>query len=160
MKNISQEEALKITKAAPFVINNDFIVKDAKLLDSEGISFSFLLYLQNLGITCGVDATGLSVTLLSNPPDKFQQALVSHDRALLVTHEDASKKCTLKIYGLTPLGKEIFTLGTFESHEIYLQNVGQVICKQGFNVSLARWKQLTKTSGHPFEPQEICAKTV
>ena len=60
MKNISQEEALKITKAAPFVINNDFIVKDAKLLDSEGISFSFLLYLQNLGITCGVDATGLS----------------------------------------------------------------------------------------------------
>ena len=77
-----------------------------------------------------------------------------------MTHEDASKKVTLSIYGLTPLGKQIFTLGTFESHEIYLQNVGQVICEQGFNVSLACWKRLTETSGHCFDLKEICAKTV
>ena len=119
LKNISHEEALKIAKAATFVINNDFILMDAKLLDPEGIPFSFLLDLQNLGITCGVDSTGLKVDILSNLPDKFQQALVSHDRALLVTHEDASKKFILKIYGLTPLGKQVFTLGTFKSHEIY-----------------------------------------
>ena len=81
LKNISHEEALKIAKSAPFVINNSIILRNEKLLDSEGIPFRFLLELQNLGITCGVDATGISVDILSNPdPDKFQQVLVSHDR--------------------------------------------------------------------------------
>ena len=142
LKNISHEEALKIAKSAPFVINNDFIFRNEKLLNSEGVPFGFLLDLQNLGITCGVDAAGLSVDIFGrNPdPDKFRQVLVSHDRTLIVTHEDASKKFTLKIYGLTPLGKQIFTLGTFKSHEIYLREVEQVICRQGFNVSLARLK--------------------
>ena len=53
-----------------------------------------------------------------------------------LTHEDASKKLKLKIYGLTPLGKQIFKLGSFTPHEIYLREIGQIICQQGFNVSL------------------------
>ena len=48
LKNISHEEALKIAKSAPFVINNSFILRNEKLLDSEGIPFRFLLDLQNL----------------------------------------------------------------------------------------------------------------
>ena len=160
LKNISHEEALKIAKSAPFVINNSFILRNEKLLDSEGIPFRFLLDLQNLGITCGVDAAGLSRETRSNSPDKFKQVLVSHDRVLVVTHEDASKKFTLAIYGLTSLGRQIFKLGSFKSQEIYLRNVGQVICSQGFTVSLARWKQVAETSGRYFEPQELCAKSV
>ena len=94
----------------------------------------------------------------SRNPDKFVQVLIAHDRSLVVTHEDASKKLTLRSYGLTPLGQQIFKLGSFTSHQIYLQSVGQVICSQSFNVSLARWEQVTETSGRYFEPQEICAK--
>ena len=122
-------------------------------------TFGFLLYLQNLGITCGVDAAGLSVEIGHGHPDRFQEALISYDRALLVTHEDASKELKLKIYGLTPLGKQIFKLGSFAPHEIYLREIGQIICQQGFNVSLARWDD-TETSGRYFKPQEICAKSV
>ena len=162
LKNISHEEALKIAKLAPFVLSNDCIFRgeDEKFLVSEGITFGFLLDLQNLGITCGVDAAGLSRETRSNSPDKFKQVLVSHDRVLVVTHEDASKKFTLAIYGLTSLGRQIFKLGSFKSQEIYLRNVGQVICSQGFTVSLARWKQVAETSGRYFEPQELCAKSV
>ena len=161
LKNISQKEAREITKLAPFVLDNDFIFRGAnKLFDAEGITFGFLLYLQNLGITCGVDAAGLSVEIGHGYPDRFQKVLISYDRALLVTHEDASKKLKLEIYGLTPLGKQIFKLGSFTPHEIYLREIGQIICQQGFNVSLARWKDDTETSGRYFEPQDICAKSV
>ena len=161
LKNISHEEALEIAKLAPFVLGNECIFKeDEELLNSEGITFGFLLGLQNLGITCGVDTTGLSRETCSNNPDKFKEALVSHDRALVVTHEDASKKFMFDIYGLTLLGKQIFKLGSFKSHEIYLRNVGQVICSQGFNVSIARWKPVTETEGHYYEAQEIYAKAV
>ena len=161
LKNISHKEALEIAKLAPFVLGNDCIFKnEEKLLDSEGITFGFLLGLQNLGITCGVDAAGLSRETRSNNPDKFKQVLVSHDRVLVVTHEDASKTSTLAIYGLTSLGRQIFKLGSFKSHEIYLRKVGQVICSQGFNVSLARWEQVTEATGRYYESQEICAKAV
>ena len=161
LKNISHEEALRIAKVAPFVVSNDYIFRGGeKILDSEGIPFGFLLDLQNLGITCGVDAAGLTVELRSISPDKFKHGIVSHDRVLLVTHEDASKKATLDIYGLTSLGKQIFKLGSFESHELYLRNVGQFICRQGFNVSLARWKPVTEETGRYYEAQDICAKAV
>ena len=162
LKNISHEEALKIDKLAPFVLSNDCIFRgeNKTFLVSEGITFGFLLDLQNLGITCGVDAAGLSLEIRSRNSDKFKNELISHNRVLVVTHEDASKKFKLKIYGLTSLGQQIFKLGSFKSHEIYLRNVGQVICSQGFNVSLARWKQVTETAGRYYEPQEICIKSV
>ena len=161
LKNISQEEALEIEKLSPFVFSNGCIFRNAKkLLDSEGVTFSLLLRLQNLGITCGVDAAGLSLETRGKTTDKFKEVLVSHDRALVVTHEAANQTFKLVIYGLTSIGQQIFKLGSFKSHEIYLRKVGQAICSQGFNVSLARWEQVTETSGRYFAPQEICAKSV
>ena len=160
LKNISQEEALSIAKLAPFVLRNQCIFKNEKILDSEGINFGFLLGLQNLGITCGVDAGALSRTTSSNKPNKFSELLISHDRVLVVTREDSSKNMTLPIYGLTSLGQQVFKLGSFKSHEIYLRSVGQAICRQGFNVSLARWVPVTEIAGRYYEPQEICAKAV
>ena len=160
LKNISHEEALRIAKLAPFVLGGIHIINDKILLDSEGITFDFLLNLQNLGVTCGVDSNGLLLQTPSDNPDNFKFVLMSHDRALVVTHEDASKKLTLRAYGLTSIGDQICKLGSFESHEIYLRNVGQAICEQGFNVSLARWEQVTEKAGRYYEAQEICAKSV
>ena len=160
LKNISHEEALKIAKLAPFKLGCCHIIRDKKLLDSEGITFDLLLNLQNLGVTCGVDSIGFLMQTPSDNPDNFKCVLTSHDRALLVSHEDASKKLTLQAYGLTSIGEQICELGSFESNEIYLRNVGQTICKQGFDVSLARWEQVTEKAGRYFEPQEICTRTV
>ena len=161
LKNLSHDEALEIAKLSPFVLMNEFIFRgDEKLFESEGITFKFLLDLQNLGIIFGAAAVGIESTLSTLQPEKFERAIASHNRVLLVTHEDANKKLKLKVYGLTSLGKEIFKLGSFKAHEIYLQSVGQAICSQGFNVSIALWEQVTEAEGRCFEVQEICARAV
>ena len=163
LKNLSHEEALQIAKVSPFVINGLVIFRGNKQLleESEGITFSFLLNLQNLGVVSGVEAVGLKQTLCSLATEKkFKQVLVSYNRVLIVTHEDASKKISLEVYPLTLLGQQILKLGSFEAHEIYLRSVGEAICHQGFKVHIARWKQVTEEIGHYFEPEEICAETV
>ena len=162
LKNLSHEEALQIAKVSPFVINGRVIFRGNKQLlgESEGITFSDLLNLQNLGVVSGVEAVGLQQTLPSSATEKFERALVAYNRVLLVTHEDASKEIRLEIYTLTSLGQQILKLGSFEAHEIYLRSVGQAICRQGFKVHIARWEQVTEETGRYFEPEEICAKTV
>ena len=156
LRNLSQEEALQIAKLARFVVNGEVIVRtDKKVLESEGIAFEFLHYLQNLGIVAGVQALGLSYTGKSSRSDKFQLHLISHDRILLVTHEDPSKEITFRVYLLTELGKQIFKLGSFESHETYLLSIGKHIRSQGFEVGIARWRQLSETQGRYYNVQEI-----
>ena len=162
LKNLSHEEALQIAKVSPFVINGRVIFRGNKQLlgESEGITFGFLLHLQNLGIVSGVESVGLASKLPSSTTEKFKHVLVSYNRVLIVTHENASKEISLKVYTLTLLGQQILKLGSFEAHEIYLRSVGQAICRQGFKVHIARWEQVTEKAGRYFEPEEICAKTV
>ena len=160
LKNLSHEEALQITKMSPFVINRDALLRDNKLLDSLGITLDFLLNIQDLGILFGVDALGIEQTISSRNTEKFEQSIVSHNRVLMVTHEDAGKKINLKIYALTSLGRQVLELGSFEAHDVYLRSVGQTICDQGFKVQIARYKQVTETTAHYFEAEEICAKSV
>ena len=156
LKNLSHEEALQIAKVSPFVINGDVISRGNKqLLDSEGITFSFLLHLQDLGVVSGVEAVGIKRTWGSVAKEKFEQALVSYNRVLIVTHEGVNKKIELEVYKLTLLGRQILRLGSFQPHEIYLRNIGQAILKQGFKVYIARWIQVTETKGRYFEPQEL-----
>ena len=155
LKNLSHEEALQIAKVSPFVISNVIFRGNNQLLESEGITFSDLLNLQNLGVVSGVEAVGLQQTFPSLATEKFEQALVSYNRVLLVTHEDTSKKIRLEIYKLTLLGQQIIELGSFKPHEVYLRSVGQAICRQGFKVHIARWEQVTETTGRYFEPQEL-----
>ena len=156
LKNLSHKEAHQIAKLSRFIISNDFIAsKNEQLLDSEGITFGFLHGLQNLGIVGGMEASGITLTMKSLKRDTFLHSLVSHDRALVVTHEDASKTITLAVYLLTSVGKEISRLGSFESHEIYLRSVGQDIRSQGFKVIIGRWEQVTEEKGRCFESQEL-----
>ena len=158
LKNLSHKEALQIAKVSPFVIDDTVIFRGNKqLLDSEGITFSFLLDLQDLGVVSGVEAPGIEVTFKSLVTEKFELCLVSYNRVLVVTHEDMSKKFKLKSYKLTSLGQQILKLGSFEAHDVYLRSVGQAICSQGFKVHIARWEQVTggETTGRYFEPQEL-----
>ena len=156
LKNLSHKEALQIAKVSPFVINGDSIFRGNKqLLNSEGITFGFLLHLQDLGVVSGVDSDGIQGTWGSVATEKFERGLVSYNRVLVVTHEDASKKFRLEVYKLTLMGLQILKLGSFKSHEVYLRSVGQAICRQGFKVHIARYEQVTETTGRYFEPQEL-----
>ena len=156
LKNLSHEEALQIAKVSPFVIDGNVIFRgNNQLLDSEGITFAFLLNLQNLGVVSGVEAVGLKQTVRSSATEKFHQTLVSYNRVLIVTHEDASKEISLEVYTLTLLGQQILKLGSFKPHEVYLRSVGQAICRQGFKVHIARWEKVTEITGRYFEPQEL-----
>ena len=154
LKNLSHEEALQIAKVSPFVISNVIFRGNNQLLKSEGITVGFLLNLQNLGVVSGVGA-GLTQKFHSLATEKFEQALVSYNRVLIVTHEDTSKQIRLEVYKLTLLGQQIIELGSFKPHEVYLRSVGQTICRQGFKVLIARWEKVTEITGRYFEPQEL-----
>ena len=156
LKNLSHTEALEITKVSPFVIDGDVIFRGNKqLLDSEGITFGFLVDLQNLAVVSGVEALGIEKIMGSEATEKFERVIVSYNHVLVVTHEDASKEIKLRVYKLTLLGREILKLGSFESHEVYLRSVGQAICSQGFKVHIARREQVTEKTERYFEPQEL-----
>ena len=156
LKNLSHKEALQIAKVAPFVIDHHMIFRgNQQILDSEGITFSFLLELQDLGVISGVDAVGLNVQTTSRTTEKFEKLLIAYNRVLIVTHKDASQKLEIEVYKLTSLGQQILKLGSFEANEVYLRSVGQAICRKGFKVYIARWKQVDEKSGRVFESQEL-----
>jgi hypothetical protein len=154
LKNLSSQEATEIARLSPFVIA-DFIVRDDTLLDPEGITFGYLLRLQQLGVVSGVEAISLLITLKSVMPDRFVRALVSHGNALVVMAEDPSKEIKLPVYQVTLVGHQLLRLGTFESNERYLRAVGEKVRAQGFEVRLARWQQMTETQGHYFDAQPL-----
>ena len=115
----------------------------------------FLQYLQELGIVAGVEAIGMTYTARSNRSDKFERHFISHDRVLLVTHEDATKELGFKVYLLTSLGKQVLRLGSFSANESYFQSFGRHICTQDFSVKIANWTPVTETHGRYFNPQDL-----
>ena len=156
LKNLSKEEARRIATLAPFVVDNAFVFKgDSSLLESEGITLSFLLSLQDLGIIAP-GATGPStLTLKSASPNEFMLGLVAYTRVLVVTHQDPHKDIRLDAYRLTSLGQEVLKLGAFAPHDAYIRHLGQTIRDRDFKVLLARHQQVTETDGRYFDEEEL-----
>lgn len=143
IKNLTVDEARKIERLSRFVIT-DFIPRSQEaLLGDEGIAFSDLLELQNLGVISGV-TSGLSITLKSDRDDRFFQALRSHGRILLVRHEDPKKEVTIPALSVTALGRQVLRLGKFNPHEKYLQAVAEEFKKLGATVSIANYRDLSE----------------
>lgn len=136
LRNLSQDEAKAIEKVSPFVVNDVIFRGDKKLLETEGITFSLLLALQELGIISGVEALGLEITWPSLLQDSFQQSLISYGRILLVTHPDPARTLKIQIYQLTGLGRQILQLGTFQANDAYIRALGTEIKGQGFDVQI------------------------
>lgn len=136
LRNLSQEEAKAIEKVSPFVVNDVIFRGDKVVLESEGVTFSLLLALQELGIVSGVEALGLEISWPSLLQDRFQQTLISYGRILLITHADPTKTLKIQIYQLTGLGKQMLQLGTFKPNETYLRALGTKIKDQGFDVQI------------------------
>jgi len=136
LRNLSQAEAKAIEKLSPFVVSNLIFRGEKALLESEGITFSLLLSVQELGIVSGVDASGLEVTYSSPLDDRFEHALVSYGHVLIAKHADPKRKLTIKVYKITELGSQILRLGTFHANDTYLRALGKAIKEQGFDVEI------------------------
>ncbi|MGH9364548.1 MAG: DUF2806 domain-containing protein [Thermoanaerobaculia bacterium] len=155
LKNLSQQEAVEIAKLSRFAVADVIFRGDEALLNAEGITYGFLLGMQELGVVAGVEAMGLTLTLKSMAQDRFIRGLVSHDRVLLVTDDDPAKELKLHTCQLTLIGRQILRLGAFEPHQGYLRAVGQAIRGQGFKVQIARYQQVTETEIRYFDAEDL-----
>ena len=124
---------MDVARLSRFVIS-DVIFRGDEDLKAEGVTYGFLLGMQQLGVVAGVEATALTLTMKSLKPDKFVRALVSNGRVLIVTDDQPAKELTLHVCQLTSIGRQIMRLGAFEPHEGYLRSVGQVIRARGFKI--------------------------
>lgn len=138
IKHLSQDDARKIEKLAPFVVNKSIIMRlDEDALASQGISFDFLLEMQEIGILSSVDGFGLQAVYDSNHSDKFLRLLVSFRKTLVVENDDTDKRLSIKMAPITNIGRQLIKLGTFSANEAYLRSAGAKIKDMGYNVVLA-----------------------
>lgn len=155
LKGLSKKEAEQISKLASFVVEGRIIRSLKTYLEEQGISFSLLLSMQELGLVAGVEAIGLNTTYQSLMKDKFVHPLRSNGKALIVEHDDPTKPLKLEVYILTTVGNQLLGLGNFVPNLDYLRLVGKEIARQGFSVSLADWTQTTENEGRYFNSEKI-----
>ncbi len=155
IRNLSVEEAARIERLSRFVID-DFIVRSQnELLKSEGLHFKELLDMQDLGIVSGVEALGLTRTLISVVEDRFISPLCSHGRVLLLRNGDPKKEVKIKVYLLTSIGKQVLRLGKFSPHEGYLRAVGEELKKSGISVAIADYRNVSEGRIQAFNEQTL-----
>ncbi len=158
LRNLSHSEAIAIEKLSRFAIEGILWRGDQKLLDLEGISFSTLLEMQDLGVISGVESIGLETTWKTTVANKFVKALVSNRKVLIAKHDDATKELKLPTYLLTSIGRQILQLGKFEPHLEYLTKIGTAFHAQGFSVTLGDFIKTSETMIQPFNEIPIEAQ--
>lgn len=138
LHKLSQEEAKLIEKAMPFIIDGMIYREADNLLEKEGITFSKILELQELGVLSGAEAIGLSRAYKSNGQQGLAQLLQSYNLAIGVRHTDPNVGLELSAYIITSLGKQLSTLGSFEPNIEYLKLIGKKIKEKGFSVEIGK----------------------
>ncbi len=154
LKSISTEEAKLIERIAQFNINGSICRDSNDILENNNILLENLLFLQELGILYSVD-TELAMKYSSNNSNNFFNVLISNGKALSLKHKNSEKKADMHIYGLSSLGKEVLSLGSFNHNEEYLISIGKNFKNQGFDVALGDWEQIDKKGGHILNEVQI-----
>ncbi len=157
LKNLSKEEAELISKAARFVIGSRIFRNKDQFLEKEGISFTHLMYLQDIGVVSGVESLGLTTTYKSLNTDKYLNHLIASNKIIILEHEDHTKAVSTEIYLLTRVGEEVLKLASFQVNEDYLEAVARDFVAKGVNVKIADWVQQTAEYGNFFNAREINA---
>jgi RNAse (barnase) inhibitor barstar len=154
MKNLTKEEANKISLLAPYIICNN-VFKDP-ILDEAGIDFDLIIYLSDLGLLNGVSAIGYGKTFHSISCNNFESSFIARNKVIIARNSDPKKKIELECYGLTNTGKEIFSLGNFEPNSDYLIKIAQKIKSFGFEVLIADFVPTNnKNEGRYFNAKKI-----
>jgi hypothetical protein len=155
LRNLSQAEAQAIERISPFVISGVLYRGDDDMLEAEGVSFSDLLAMQELGVLAGVDGLGLEITWNSDAPTSFQKALTCHGALILATALDASKIIKLKISAVTAIGKQVLSLGNFSPNAKMVDSVATAIKALGFDVQVGNYIQVGVNSIQPANLRQI-----
>ncbi|CUB03285.1 DUF2806 domain-containing protein [Marinomonas fungiae] len=155
LKGLSKAEAELISKAARFVIDGRIYRDKENFLEAEGLFFSQLLFLQDIGVLSGVEALGLTTTYKTQDQNKYFKGLIASDKIILIDHEDKNKTVEASVYLLTRVGAEVLRLASFGVNTDYLESVAKDYAKKGFNVRTADFVQLTAESGQYFNAAEV-----
>lgn len=155
LRNLNKEEAEEIAKLSRFVVNDLIFRDESDFLKNEGISFDFLLKMQDMGVISGVESVGLSVSWKSRETDRFLQVLQSNSMALIVTTADSSKTISMLAYKLTTIGIQVLRLGEFEPHVDYLKLIGKHFKSQEVSVTLAKCRQVSQNRIEWFNGEEL-----
>ena len=155
LKGLSKSEAELISKAAKFVIGDRIYRKKDDFLEKEGLHFSHLLFLQDIGVLSGVESVGLNTTYNSFEPDRYFRPLVASNKIMLIEHDDPNKTVKAEVYLLTQVGIEVLKLASFQVDNKYLYSVAEDYVRKGFKVKLADWVQQTADGGQFFNSKDV-----
>lgn len=147
LKGLTTYEAKMITDVAKFFVGNGIWRDKTSHFEDSGIGYGHFLTLQELGILKGVEVRTISLSLPSFIPESYVHVLHSNNMAIVITHDDAKKKLTMPIYGLTNVGQEVATLVETEPDLNYLKSVAREIKSKGFSVLLGTWIYTSPTHG-------------
>jgi hypothetical protein len=157
LKTLSKAEAEMISKLARYVIGERIARNQKEYMEANGLTFAMLLEIQDMGIISGVEALGFTTKYKSAVEGKFILPLISHNKALIIEHDDALKTLDFQVYMLTAVGRQVLGLGKFAPDIEYLHLLGRDFIKQGFSVKLADWQDISDTRGNYFNAQEVLA---
>ncbi|WP_139136856.1 DUF2806 domain-containing protein [Vibrio parahaemolyticus] len=153
LKNLTQAEALKVSKLAPYVIGS-FVYKQP-YLEQNGLYFAAFLEMEELGIVAGLSAGGLTQSLKSIHSESFIFNFKYGGKVLIVSSDDPNKVIKLNCYKVTTLGQELFRLGVFPYDYQFFENLGISIKQQGFSVVLADIQGLSPGQIHYSNDREL-----
>lgn len=155
LRNLSQAEAQAIERISPFVISDVLYRGDDVMLKAEGVSFSDLLAMQELGLLAGVDGLGLEITWHSDANTSFRKALTCHGALILATAPDASKIIKLNVCAVTAIGRQILSLGSFSPNAKMVESVATAIKALGFDVQIGNYIQVGQNLLQPVNLKQI-----
>lgn len=155
LRNLSQAEAQTIERISPFVIHGVVYRGDVSMLEAEGITFSDLLAMQELGVLAGVEGTGLEISWSSTVAASFEIALICHGAVVLVTGTDATKVLKLPVCAVTAMGKQVLRLGSFSPNKKMIESVSNAIKALGFEVQVGSYVEVSKNRIQMFNLQPV-----
>ncbi len=146
---LSQEDAKLIATASALKIEN-FIFRGSTnqmgFLDQFGLNFEQCLTLSHLGIIHSVDPTGVS--LIWKIEKQGHSVLFDHhNRAVKVTGTEKCITFRVSAYPLTPIGKELCSLGSFSANEKYLREFAQALKAEGVTVEVGNKRPISVFPG-------------
>lgn len=155
LRNLSQADAQAIERISPFVISGVIYRGNDAMLETEGVYFSDLLAMQELGILAGVDGLGLEITWNSNGTATFKKALTCHGALILATAPDPSKIIKLKVCTVTAIGRQVLSLGSFSPNAKMIESVATAIKALGFDVQVGSYFQVGPDRLQPVNLKQI-----
>jgi hypothetical protein len=131
MRNMSKKEAELVARIGPFACLN-YVLRDTEYLASQGITFSDLLGLDELGILNGVE--GLLNRNLKGAGLNRPVPVWFDSKSAVMAFGEAGKELTFGVYQVTQLGLELLRLDTYVAPSSYPEKIAEVIRAMGFQV--------------------------